>query len=99
MYIVVKETAPLGHAINCAAHAAVGTYIKFQDNPEMQHWAVNSFRKVTCVATDEEFEILKQQSDYFLMIENDLNNAEIAIGFKPRECWPEIFRQLRLYGL
>ena len=99
MYIIVKENAPLGHAINCAAHAAVGVFVKFQNHQDTQEWIKSSFRKVTCVASDDEFEMMKQQPDSFLMIEDDLNGGkEVALGFRPRREWPKAFWRLRLYG-
>lgn len=98
MYILVKRSAPLGHAINCAAHTSLGTYLKFQDDPTMQAWKDHSFRKVTCGVTDEQFERAKEFDDHFVMEEDTIGDVEIAIGFKPRERWPRFFKRLKFYG-
>lgn len=102
MYILVKRSVPIGLGVNAVGHTSLATYLKFKDDHVLQAWlASKHFRKVTCVVSDREFEKAKEYSDYVIMTENALSgtpNDEIAIGFKPREEWPEFFKSLRLFG-
>lgn len=109
MYILIKGSVDLGHAILSSAHASLGGYLTWEDRAEhddedfipMDTWASQSFRKVVCKVTDEEFEEAKSHGvvgrDYRIMTESGLDNAEISIVFRPREHWNEFFKKLRLY--
>jgi len=101
MYILVKESAPSGLAINSVGHTALGTYLRFKNSKDTQDWLYSSYKKVTCSVTDEEFEQAKETGDHYLFIEPDWDNdnQQIAIGFAPREVWPQHFRKYSLYGL
>lgn len=99
MYILVREKFPLGHQANCAAHASLGCYLKFQNDPNMRDWLEYSFRKVTCAVTDKQFEAAKRLFDDYVIVKEDaLNDAEIAIAFCPREEYDDWFSGLRLFG-
>ena len=99
MYIVIKEGTPRGHAVNCAAHAALACYLKYKDTDEMQDWLASSFRKVTCSASEEEFEAIKYWIDDLVVItESALGDREVALALPPRlKDWPDIVKKLRLY--
>lgn len=99
MYIVIKEGTPRGHAVNCAAHAALACYLEYGDTDEMNDWLASSFRKVSCLASEEEFEALKYLlEDYVVITENALDNQEVALALPPRSKeWPDIVKKLRLY--
>ena len=99
MYILVKESVPIGLGANAIGHTSLATYSRFKDDALMQAWFTSKhFRKVTCIVSDAEFEHAKSFPDHIIMTENALDDAEIAIGFKPREQWPSFFRFLRLFG-
>ena len=38
MYILIKDSVPLGYAIVAAAHASLAAYLKFQDCEEVRQW-------------------------------------------------------------
>jgi len=99
MYIAIKEWVPTGHALNTAAHAGLVGYLEFKHLDKTQKWLATSFKKVTCMVSDEEFTALKKVSDSYVMTENRLDNDEVAIVFAPREKadWPEIMSTLRLW--
>ena len=97
-YILIDETVPVGHAVNCAAHAALGMYLEHGGDPVVQEWAFNSFRKVSCKVTREQFERAKQYSGHTLITESALGYKECALGFAPRYEWPEFFKGLKLYS-
>jgi len=75
MYILVKESVDLGHAILAAAHASLSGYMTFTERertPEgrleagvlmgetrTEMWVKESFRKVVVKVTDVEFEKAK----------------------------------------
>ncbi len=66
----------------------------------MQDWVTNSFRKVSCKVSDEEFEAAKQHypGDHLLVIESKLDQPEVALVFKPRRDWNPFFKTLKLYA-
>lgn len=99
MYILVKGSVPVGLGVNAVGHTSLATYLKFKDDPVLQDWVTSKhFRKVTCVVSDKEFEKAKTYQDHVIMTENALGDVEVAIGFKPREHWPEFFKSLKLFG-
>jgi hypothetical protein len=97
MYILVKESVPLGFALVAAAHASLAAYLKFQDTPEIRAWLAGPFFKAVCKVTDEEFEQARACPDHVVLTESALGGAEIALAFKPREEWPRAFKFYRLY--
>ena len=99
MYVLIKASVPIGLGVNAVGHTSLATYLRFRDDPVLQAWVTSKhFRKVTCVVSDEQFEKAKKYPDHVVMTENALGDAEVAIGFKPREEWPEFFKSLRLFG-
>lgn len=65
-------------------------------------WAEKSFRKVVCSVTQEQFDEAKTYGivgeDFRIMTESSLDNAEVAIVFRPRVDWEPFFRSLPLLG-
>ena len=104
MYILVRNEIiekDLGHAILSVAHAASAAGRNWGDQPEFEHWANESFRKVLCQVTDQEFDKAKTYfengKDYQVMTECALDDEEISIVFYPREEWPRFFSFLKLW--
>ena len=98
MYIAIRESIPVGFAINSAAHASMIAYMQWNlDERDFQDWVIYSFKKVTVVVTDEEFERLKPIDKHFVVTESALDGEEVCIALCPRKEWPEEVRQLRLY--
>ena len=97
MYILIKESVPLGHAVVAAAHASLAAYLKFRDTEEVQQWLAGPFRKAVCKVTAEDFERAKDLPDHVVMTESALDGEEVAIAFKPREEWPKAFKFFALY--
>lgn len=98
IYILVKDTLDLGHAVNCAAHASLSMYLRHKDNPEVQEWATNSFRKVSCKVSKEEFNKAKKLVEHEIIIESHLDDQECVLITLPRKEWPSFFKTLKLYG-
>ena len=98
MYILVRESIPLGLAMTAAAHCATAAHQKFWGDPDYDWWLNNSFKKVVCKVTDEEFEHAKQFDKHIVMDENNYNDEETAIVFCPREKFPKDFWSYKLYG-
>ena len=69
------------------------------DPQETQEWLDTSFKKVTCMVSDEEFAELKKVYNCKVITESRLDNDEVAIVFAPRNKleWPEIMSTLRLW--
>lgn len=98
MYIAIRESIPVGFAINSASHASLIAYLKWNmDDKDFQDWMLYSFKKVTCKVTDEEFAQLKQLDKVAVVTESALKGEEVAIVLAPRKEWPEIVQQLKLY--
>jgi hypothetical protein len=97
VYILIKDYVPVGHAVNCSAHASLAMWLKFGTNPTVKSWAEKSFKKVSCVVTPKQFEEAKSHEDYVVITESAFDDEELAIAFAPREEWPEFFKTLKLY--
>ena len=100
MYIAIKDWVPTGHALNIAAHAGLIGWLEFGNLPDTQEWLDVSFKKVTCMVSDEEFAELKKVYNCKVITESRLDNDEVAIVFAPRkkEQWPPIMRTLKLWA-
>jgi hypothetical protein len=97
MYILIRESVPVGFALVAAAHASLAAYLKFRDVPEVADWLAGPFYKTVCRVNDEEFERAKEVPDHVVLTESALGGQEVAIAFRPRAEYPKMFRFLRLY--
>ena len=110
MYILIKDTVDLGHAVLASAHASLGGYLSFtrdvgysdEVKKSTDIWSRESFRKVVCKVDNFGFEQAKlvavnNKLAYRVMTESALDNAEVALVFAPREVWPKFFKYLKLY--
>lgn len=97
-YILIVDWVDIGHAINTAAHATLVGHKEWSGDETYDEWFVNSFRKVTCKVSQEEFNKAKLFDDYKVITESAFDNKEVALIFKPREDWPGFFKSLRLYS-
>lgn len=102
MYIIVKDTVPTGLGVNGAVHAG---YIaaKTFNSPLHEEWEKNSFRKRTCIVTEEEYdlaieEIKRVGGNFIEFNENDWHDQNIAAAFEARYSWPPIFKQIKLHS-
>lgn len=103
IYILIKDWVDVGHAVNTAGHASLLLYLRNKDNADLKEWLENSFRKVTCIVSEEEFEQAKQFEGYEIVTENAFKkengeDMEVALAFLPRKEWPKFFKYLKLYG-
>lgn len=98
MYILVRESVPLGYAMNAVGHASLACFLKYASHRDMQRWLADSFKKVTCRVTDEELAIAMTAADnYVIITESVIGHETIAVAFCPRKEWPESFGELKLY--
>lgn len=97
MYILIRESVPLGIAITHAAHASLACYLKFKDTPEVAEWLSGPFYKVVAKVTEAEFETAKKTEDHVVLTESRLQGQEVALAFKPRNEYPKHFQFYRLY--
>jgi peptidyl-tRNA hydrolase len=97
MYILIRESVPIGFAMLAAAHAALACYLKFKDTPEVSAWLSGPFYKAVCKVNDQEFEKAKECENHVVLTESALDNQEVALAFSPRDEWPKPFKFYRLY--
>ncbi|MEM1178733.1 MAG: peptidyl-tRNA hydrolase [Acidobacteriota bacterium] len=97
MYILIRDSIPLGFATLAAAHASLAAYLEFKDRPETQAWVSGTFFKVVCKVTDAEFERAKGLGEHVVLTESKLDDAEVALAFKPSDEWSKAFKFFRLY--
>ena len=108
MYICIKASIP-SHKVLGAAHGVLMAHLKFGADSTLgfahgkfyREWLKDSFRKVVCEVSDQEFEDLKQTDEFkmgwaVVVTESGLDNAEIAIVFCPQPEWPKQFRTFPL---
>lgn len=98
MYILVRDKAPKGHGVNAVAHASLMCYLEYQKDPDVIQWLAHSFRKITCIVTDEELNLAKKSGHYIEFRENTLDNMLLAVAFKPRKDFPCYFNGFKLYS-
>jgi peptidyl-tRNA hydrolase len=97
MYILIRESVPLGKAVVAAAHASLACYLRFKEHPDVAVWLSGPFFKTVCRVGDAEFEHAKQTEDHVVVTESSLDNDEVALAFRPREEYPKQFKFLRLF--
>lgn len=97
MYILIRESTPVGFALVASAHASLAAYLKFQDAPEIKEWLSGPFHKAVCKVNDSEFERAKEAGDFVEITESALDGRAIALAFKPRDEWPKPFRFFKLW--
>lgn len=98
MYILVKASLPSHKAVS-VAHAVLIAHKAFYWRPNAgtyQRWLNDSFRKVVCEVSDEDFERFKQFDDKVIATESMFDNAETCMVFCPREEWPKAFKFLSM---
>jgi hypothetical protein len=99
MYVLILDDVPLGSAINSVGHAAVAATLKWQDSPETQAWLKDSFRKVTCLVTQEQLDrAIEVEDDYVEITELALDKRVVGVAFKPRQEYHKHFKFLTLFG-
>lgn len=103
--IKIETSQPLsaGRAVVAASHASLSTWLRFANHPSptvrfrIKSWARNSFVKVICKVSEEEFQSAKMCALHNVITESSLGNAEVAIAFLPRHEYPEFFSGFHLY--
>ena len=48
MYILIRESVPMGFALVAASHASLAAYLEFRDSPEVEQWLAGPFYKTIC---------------------------------------------------
>ncbi len=97
MYILIKDSIPIGYAIVAAAHASLKAYLEYHDQPDVSEWLSGPFYKVVCRVNGAEFEKAKEAGDFVAITESRLDAEEIALAFSPRPEWPKRFRFFQMY--
>jgi len=100
MYILVRESIDIGHAMLAVGHGVLAANREFAGKEaEYDKWIAGSFRKCVCKLNDKEFENAKKYDKYVLMTESGLDGAETALVFCPRpnDQWPKSFSWYKLY--
>lgn len=98
MYILVKDSVPIGLAMAAVAHAAVACFDNFAFEPEMTAWFRKSFKKVVCKVNDEQLFLSKEYDRHVIMTESSWGGQETSIAFCPRVEWDDFFNKLELYS-
>jgi len=98
-YILIKDWVDTGHAVNSCLHAGYLMSLKWnKDDPVIAEWLNTSFRKVTCVVSEQTFEAAKKQADdWFVVTELAFDKQEVVLVFKPRLEWSKFFKFLQLF--
>lgn len=104
MYVIVKDTAPIGLGINACTHAGYLAGKQFTGQVH-EDWEKYSFRKRTCLVSPEEYEecirsINEVGGQYLEFIENDWmteGTQKLSAAFAPRYSFPPIFKKIKLH--
>ena len=103
MYILVREIIVKqnrGIAINSVGHASLKCYLDYNDNPQMKDWLFNSWKKVTCVVSDDELlDAVECTKHHVNITESALDgNPLVGVAFVPMEEFPPIFKTFKLFN-
>ena len=97
MYILIIDSIPDGFAPLVSAHCSLATYLKYEKDTDCIAWVHGIFKKVVCKVSQEELEEAKKIEKSLVITESALNNKQVAIGFCPRETYPEVFKEYKLW--
>lgn len=102
MYVLVKDTAPIGLGINACSHVGFLAAKTF-DSSIADEWEKCSFKKVTCLVSPEQFdeaikEIEKIDGNFVRFNEDDWECQDISVAFEPRYSFPDIFKTFKLHS-
>lgn len=102
MYVLVKDTAPIGLGINACSHVGFLAAKSF-DSSITEEWQACSFKKVTCLVSPEQFdeaikEIEKIDGNFVRFNEDDWECQDISVAFEPRYSFPDIFKTFKLHS-
>ncbi len=97
MYILVRDSVPLGFAMLVPAHESLAAYLKFQDAPEVQEWFPVSFTRLSAGLMSSSSTRPRSMMILLSLAESALEKQEVAMPFKLRVEWPTFFQFLRLY--
>lgn len=100
MHIVLIAGLTPGQAAVACAHAGLGTYLYFRDNPLVEEWLNTSFSKIIYQASPAMFEVCKTLGDHRAFTESTLDNKQVALGFDITvSSQNDRFKALSLYPL
>jgi len=73
------------------------------DNQISEEWEKCSFKKVTCLVSEEQFneaikEVEKINGNYIVFNEDDWDNQNISVAFEPRYSFPDIFKTFKFHS-
>ena len=100
-YIIIRTDIPLGHQLNCCAHAAALGTVRFLRDGNMPAWLVKPYTVTVQVATEillkHAYDLLGADNAY-AFIEDDLDSTVCAVATRPRPKheYPDWIRQLPL---
>ena len=100
-YVIVRTDIPLGHQLNCVAHAAAMCTARFIRDPNMVAWLPAPYTVTVEVASEallrKAYDLLGPDEAY-LFIENDLGDTACALATRPqpKTNYPRWIRQLQL---
>jgi hypothetical protein len=98
MHIVLRWDLSAASAIVAAAHASLGTYLTFKDNPLMDQWQKTSFIKIIHRPLNREhWENCKKFGEHRVFTESSLDNLEVSLGFNIVENPTHLFKDVPLW--
>jgi hypothetical protein len=100
MYIILRWDLSPAAAVVAAAHASLGTYLTYKDDPLMQEWQKTSFVKILLRSTSyENWKFCKTLGEHRVFTESTLDNLEVSLGFKITEKPSYLFKELPKWSL
>lgn len=107
VYVIIKDSAPLGLGINAVAHLGFMLNV-LSHTKHFDDWKTYSFKNVTCLVTDKQYEeaidALREEGDsqgFIEFIEPDWEGSSgkpIGAVFAPRYSFPPIFKTFKLHS-
>lgn len=107
MYVLVRNTAPIGLGINAIGHVThqAAHYFKDKNYDNYEQWMDHSNKQRSCIVTDDEYyEAIEAAHeiglDYTEFVEPDwrYGDNKIAVAFEPAVIFPNIFKTIKLHS-
>lgn len=82
-----------------AAHAGLGTYLQWKDDPIMMEWERTSFVKILHATYHQEhWDYCKTLGEHRVFTESTLNHLEVCLGFRVVENPNHLFKEVPLWS-
>ena len=92
MYLLIKDSVPDNLVPLICAHASLAAWLKYESTNSVRDWVNNSFRKVVCRVSEDEFNRAALFNGSHVTTASELENKQVCCVLVPmvEEYPPEV---------